>query len=80
MKKPVYLETVEYAMLQDLAKRSQLKPDQILKNLIQETYDYLMQELDIQRRLLAEVEVSETFEVIDRDLIPDSNKHLNPNL
>jgi len=38
MKKPVYLETVEYAMLQDLAKKSHLKPDQLLKNLIQETY------------------------------------------
>lgn len=51
-----------------------------LDHFLPETYDYLMQELDIQRRLLAEVEVSETFEVIDRDLIPDSNKHLNPNL
>ena len=38
MKKPVYLETVEYPMLQDLAKKSHLKPEQVLKNLIQETY------------------------------------------
>ena len=38
MKKPVYLETVEDAMLQDLAKKSRLKPDQILKNRSQETY------------------------------------------
>ena len=38
MKKPVYLETVEYAMLQDLAKKSHLKPEQALKNLIQESY------------------------------------------
>ena len=38
MKKPVYLETVEFAMLQDLAKKSHLKPEQVLKNLIQETY------------------------------------------
>jgi len=38
MKKPVYLETVEYAMLEDLAKKSHLKPDQLLKNLIQDAY------------------------------------------
>jgi predicted DNA-binding ribbon-helix-helix protein len=38
MKKPVYLETVEYSMLEDIAKKSHLKPDQLLKNLIQETY------------------------------------------
>jgi len=41
MKKPVYLETIEYAMLQDLAKKSHLKPDQILKNLIKSQYDAL---------------------------------------
>jgi len=35
----VYLETVEFAMLEDLAKRSHLKPDQLLKNLIQEIYE-----------------------------------------
>jgi len=38
MKKPVYLETVEYAMLEDLAKKSHLKPDQYVQNLIQDTY------------------------------------------
>jgi len=38
MKKPVYLETVEYAMLKDLAKKSHLKPDQYVQNLIQDTY------------------------------------------
>ena len=38
MKKPVYLESVEYAMLQDLAKKSHLKPDQYLRNLIQDTH------------------------------------------
>ena len=38
MKKPVYLETVEYAMLLDLAKNYHLKTEQVLKNLIQETY------------------------------------------
>jgi hypothetical protein len=38
MKKTVLLDTVEYTMLQDLAKKSRLKPDQYLKNLIQETY------------------------------------------
>jgi len=32
-----------------------------------ETYDYLKQELDIQRNLLAELEVSETFQEINKD-------------
>jgi hypothetical protein len=51
-----------------------------LDHYLPETYDYLMQELDIQRRLLAELEVSETFEEIDKDPVPDSKKHLNPKL
>ena len=51
-----------------------------LDHYLPETYDYLMQELDIQRRLLAELEVSETFEEIDRDQFADSKKHLNPKL
>lgn len=38
MKKAVYLETVEYAMVLELAKKSHLKPDELLTNLIQETY------------------------------------------
>ena len=42
-----------------------------LDHYLPETYDYLIQELDIQRRLLAELEVSETFEEIDRDPVPD---------
>ena len=33
-----------------------------------------MQELDIQRRLLAELEVSEIFAEIDRDPVPDSER------
>jgi hypothetical protein len=51
-----------------------------LDHYLPETYDYLMQELDIQRRLLAELEVSETFEEIDRDPVAASKKHLNPKL
>jgi hypothetical protein len=51
-----------------------------LDHYLPETYDYLIQELDIQRRLLAQLEVSETFEEIDRDPVPDSKKHLNPKL
>ena len=39
MKKTVRLESVEYAMLLDLAKKSHLKPDQVIRNLIQETYE-----------------------------------------
>ena len=38
MKKAVLLESVEYTMLQDLAKKSRMKPDQYLKNLIHEIY------------------------------------------
>jgi len=37
-----------------------------LDHYLPETYDYLMQELDIQRRLLAELEVSEVYKEIDR--------------
>ena len=51
-----------------------------LDHYLPETYDYLMQELDIQRRLLAELEVSETFQEIDRDQFADSKNHLNPKL
>ena len=39
MKKAVLLESVEYTMLQDLAKKSRMKPDQYLRNLIQEMYE-----------------------------------------
>jgi len=51
-----------------------------LDHYLPETYDYLMKELDMQRRQLAELEVSETFLEIDRDQIGDSKKHLNPKL
>lgn len=51
-----------------------------LDHYLPETYDYLMQELDIQRRLLAELEVSETFQEIDNEQAVDSEKHLIPNL
>ena len=37
-----------------------------LDHYLPETYDYLMQELDIQRRLLVELEVLETYSEIDR--------------
>jgi hypothetical protein len=51
-----------------------------LDHFLPETYDYLMQALDLQRRHLAELEVTETFDEIDRDQIIDSKKHLNPKL
>ena len=65
---------------QDYNKKSRVQQkirfleDQLvsLDHYLPETYDYLMQELDIQRRLLAELEVSETFSEIDRDPVPDS--------
>ena len=37
-----------------------------LDHYLPETYDYLMQELDIQRRLLVVLEVLETYSEIDR--------------
>jgi hypothetical protein len=39
-----------------------------LDHYLPETYDYLMQELDIQRRLLVEHEVLETYSEIDRNI------------
>jgi hypothetical protein len=36
-----------------------------LDHYLPETYDYLMRELDIQKRILAELEVLETFTAID---------------
>jgi hypothetical protein len=36
-----------------------------LDHYLPETYDYLMRELDIQKRTLAEVEVHETYATID---------------
>lgn len=38
MKKQIPLDQVEFAMLQELARKNHLKPDLYLKNLIQETY------------------------------------------
>ena len=36
-----------------------------LDQYLPETYDYLMRELDIQKRILAELEVQETFAAIE---------------
>ena len=38
-----------------------------LDHYLPETYDYLMRELDIQKRILAELEVLETFDAIDAE-------------
>jgi hypothetical protein len=38
MAKPILFNTVEFAMLQELAKRQRLKPDQYLKKILQEAY------------------------------------------
>ena len=43
-----------------------------LDHYLPETYDYLMQELDLQRRQLAELEVTETFHEIDSEQVIDS--------
>ena len=73
---------------QDATRKSRIQQkirfleDQLvsLDHYLPETYDYLMQELDIQRRALAELEVLETFLEIDREQVLDLEKHLNPNL
>ncbi|WP_254929783.1 hypothetical protein [Cyanobium sp. BA20m-14] len=39
-----------------------------LDHYLPETYDYLMRELDIQKRILVELEVQETFAAIDTGL------------
>ena len=41
-----------------------------LEHFLPETYDYLMKELDHQKRLLAELEVHEYYRKIDRHEIP----------
>ena len=41
MSNAILLDTVEMAMLQELAKKSRVKPDQYLKNLIKTHYDDL---------------------------------------
>jgi hypothetical protein len=38
-----------------------------LDHYLPETYEYLMAELDLQRRQLAEIEVQETFQQIESD-------------
>ena len=38
-----------------------------LDHYLPETYDYLMRELDIQKRILTELEVLETFAAIDAE-------------
>ena len=39
-----------------------------LDHYLPETYDYLMRELDTQKRILAELEVLETFAAIDAEI------------
>ncbi len=41
MKKSIAFDQVEFAMIELLAKKSRLKPDQYLKNLIREHYERL---------------------------------------
>jgi len=41
MTKPILLNPVEFAMLQELAKRQRLKPDQYLKKIVEQEYGKL---------------------------------------
>ena len=51
-----------------------------LDHYLPDTYDYLMQDLDLQRRHLVELEVIETFDAIDSDRTIDLGNDLNPKL
>ena len=48
-----------------------------LDHYLPETYEYLLRELDVQKRLLAELEVQETFNAIDTT-IDQMNELLTP--
>ena len=41
MAKPINLDSVEYEMLLEVAKRNRLKPEQFLKKIIQSAYGQL---------------------------------------
>jgi hypothetical protein len=41
MAKPILFDSVEFAMLEELAKKTHQKPEQYLKNLIKSQYDAL---------------------------------------
>jgi hypothetical protein len=41
MAKPILLDSVEFAMIETLAKKNYLKPEQYLKKLVKEQYDKL---------------------------------------
>jgi hypothetical protein len=41
MTKPILFDSVEYAMLLEVAKKNRLKPEQYLKKLLQEAYEKL---------------------------------------
>ena len=48
-----------------------------LDHYLPETFEYLIRELDVQKRLLAELEVEETFTAIDAS-IDQKNEFLTP--
>jgi hypothetical protein len=41
MAKPILFDSVEFAMIESLAKKNHLKPEQYLKKLVKEHYDKL---------------------------------------
>jgi hypothetical protein len=41
MAKPILFNAVDFAMLQELAKRQRLKPDEYLKKMVQQAYGKL---------------------------------------
>jgi hypothetical protein len=45
----------------------------MLDHYLPDTYEYLMRELDLQKRILAEIEIEEHFNLIDQDDTKDQN-------
>jgi hypothetical protein len=52
----------------------------LLDHYLPETYEYLMQELDLQRRLLVELEIKDAFALIDTAQNHQIKKPGSPNL
>ena len=68
----------EYTIKSRVQQKIRFLEDQLVSpdHYLPETYEYLIQELDLQRRHLAELEVTKTFDEIDREQVVDSEKAL----
>ena len=68
----------EYTIKSRVQQKIRFLEDQLVSpdHYLPETHEYLIQELDLQRRHLAELEVTKTFDEIDREQVVDSEKAL----